>query len=465
MSATALIRKLREKGPAGALRAVHPIRLWDRVDGLRLRREIERGLSDLWCGRELSAAELRRAALEKLLRHARREVPYYRRLFDSAGVGEPTASDLARLPLLDKSLIRQHGDELLCSGWERHAHYRQTTGGTSGQPLEFVVGLLASEAATAHQAFAFRRMGHRDGDRVAAFAGLNPTESEREQNIYWVPREGGAELPYGSISYAAHLLNGRTAPFYFAHLDKAGYRFLLGYPSAVHAMARYCLDTGRRLSRPIAAVQLTSEIALDSQITDIEAAFGARVFLQYGHSEVCVYAHTTHAAREYLCSPWMGWVEVLDGRGRQVGPGEEGEIVVTGFHNRVMPFIRYRTGDFAEYGGDRDGIAVLPRLMGRAQEFLLGRDGAKVAVTGIVFGQHFKAFSRSERWQIFQKERGKITVRVIPRPDFSEEDRREIAERFRLAADIEARVELVPDLPRTDRGKHRFVVNEVGAES
>ena len=58
----------------------------------------------------------------------------------------------------------------------------------------------------------------------------------------------------------------------------------------------------------------------------------------------------------------------------------DGEIVVTGFDNRVMPFIRYRTGDIAQWSTgpehpDLPGFAVLERIEGRDSDFIYGRDG------------------------------------------------------------------------------------------
>lgn len=84
--------------------------------------------------------------------------------------------------------------------------------------------------------------------------------------------------------------------------------------------------------------------SLDGQIADIERVFRCPVYLQYGHSEVSVFAYTAAGSREYRCSPLYGLTEVLQEDGTPVREGETGEVVVTGFWNTAMPFIRYRTG-------------------------------------------------------------------------------------------------------------------------
>jgi phenylacetate-CoA ligase len=467
MTPSAWLQKVHTKGLTGVLAHLDPQRAVHRrayvSEAVALRQRLLQGLAGIWCGQAEAVAALRADMLRELLAHSGRRIPYYRQLFERLGLRDPGPADLAKIPLLDKPLVRAHQANLCLPGWHKHVHYPMNTGGSTGQPLEFIVDSLAGCAAAAHQEFAFRLMGFRNGDRIAAFNGVAIADELRRDRIYWVPRAKPAELPYGSVSYSTHYMDAQTLPLYFKSLDDAGFAFLLGYPAAIHSLARYCLDHACLFRRPIKSVQLTSEVVLESQITDIEKAFQTKVYLQYGMSEVAVYAHTFDASREYLCSPLMGWVEVLDGAGRHVKPGEEGELVLTGFHNRLMPFVRYRPGDRAVYGGERDGVVVLRQVLGRSQDYVVRPDGTRISLTGLVFGQHFKAFARIARWQIFQDEPGKVTVRVITLPGFGAADRDEITEKFRSLADVHAAIEVVETIPLTPQGKHLFLVQKIPA--
>ena len=464
MTPLELLTKMRAKGLKGVLARMDPWRsYYGRMylaESESLRNRLLNGLAKIWCGQEDSVAVIRAGMLREILDYSSKRIPYYRMLFERMGIRNPGPDDLVKLPLLDKPLVREHKNDLCLPGWRKHVHYRMNTGGSTGQPLEFIVDSLAGIAAAVHQEFAFRLMGFRDGDRIAAFSGVSIADELRRDNVYWAPRPNPTELAYGSVCYATHYMDAQTLPFYFKSLDEAGFSFFLGYPAAVHTFARYCLDNACRLSRPIKGVQLTSEVVLDSQIADIEKAFQTRVYLQYGMSEASIYAHTFDASHEYLCSPLMGWVEVLDETGCQVNPGEEGEVVVSGFHNRLMPFLRYRTGDCAVYGGQRDGLGVLRKVLGRTQDYVVRPDGTRISLTGLVFGQHFKAFAHIARWQIFQDEPGKVTIRIVPLPGFGEEDRNEITEKFRRLADIQVSIEVVEAIPLTQRGKHLFLVQK-----
>lgn len=465
MTPSAWLQKARTKGLTGVLAHLDPQRAVYRhayaAEAVALRRRLLQGLAGIWCGQAEAVADLRADMLRELLAHAGRRIPYYRQLFERLGLRDPGPDDLAKIPLLDKPLVRAHQADLCLPDWQKHVHYPMNTGGSTGQPLEFIVDSLAGCAAAAHQEFAFRLMGYRNGDRIAAFNGVAIADELRRDRVYWAPRAKPQELPYGSVSYATHYMDAQTLPLYFKSLDEAGFAFLLGYPAAIHSLARHCLDHACRFRRPIKSVQLTSEVVLEAQIADIEEAFQTKVYLQYGMSEVAVYAHSFDASHEYLCSPLMGWVEVLDEAGRHVKPGEEGELVLTGFHNRLMPFVRYRPGDRAVYGGERDGMVVLRRVLGRSQDYVVRPDGTRISLTGLVFGQHFKAFARMARWQIFQDEPGKVTVRVIPLPGFGADDRDEIAEKFRGLADVHAVIEVVENIPLTSQGKHLFLIQKI----
>lgn len=58
------------------------------------------------------------------------------------------------------------------------------------------------------------------------------------------------------------------------------------------------------------------------------------------------------------------YVEILDREGRNVMPGERGEITLTGGFNFCLPLLRYRTGDFAEISYSH-ATPVLIGLSGR----------------------------------------------------------------------------------------------------
>jgi len=85
-----------------------------------------------------------------------------------------------------------------------------------------------------------------------------------------------------------------------------------------------------------------------------------------------------------------------------VNRGELGEVVVTGFYNYAMPFIRYKMGDLAIFSGDNDGIVRLKSVVGRTQDYIYSSNMDKILLTALIFGLHYKAFANIRKWQIVQ---------------------------------------------------------------
>lgn len=67
------------------------------------------------------------------------------------------------------------------------------------------------------------------------------------------------------------------------------------------------------------------------------------------------------------------YVRVRDGH--PVGPGEDGEVVVTHLDNWAMPFIRYRTGDVAQFDNTSCGwgrhLSIMKKIQGRTTDFVV----------------------------------------------------------------------------------------------
>jgi phenylacetate-CoA ligase len=307
----------------------------------------------------------------------------------------------------------------------------------------------------------FKKFLHyQKGDRIVAFDGSSVPKKRMDSHVYWI-ETSKTDIPYGRLSYSSLYLRPETIHYYIDHILDTKPAILRGYPSFLNGLSEYILE--REISIPfnIKGIQLTAENAYEWQIYNIKKAFNTKVFLQYGHSEVCVYGYTFNETYEYYCSPFYGHTEVLDADGKQVAPGEIGEVVVTGFYNFAMPFIRYRTGDMAIYNGKTDGIVKLAKITGRTQDYIITNNGNKVAITALIFGQHFQAFKNILKWQLQQDLPGKVKVKIIKGPKYSSEDELEIQKKFQDICDINTEFEYVGGISLTPRGKFKFFIQNM----
>jgi len=399
--------------------------------------------------------------LLQLLQYAGTHCAYYKNAFQQASLDARNLEGFDRLPLLDKSTIRRRWRDLISDEIDLMNFYTMNTGGSTGEPLEFLVSSAAGRIDRVHQEFVFRTtMQYQPGDIIVAFDGSPVPAELLDAHVYWVAKSD-EDIPYGRLSYSSLYLREETVSYYVRHMLDTAPSILRGYPSFLNDIAEYISERGIVIPFNIKGVQLTAEDAYDWQMENVRRAFDTRVFLQYGHSEACVYAYTYDDTCEYYCSPFYGFTEVLGEDGRHVNTGEVGEVVVTGFHNRAMPFIRYRTGDLALFNGETDGIVRLGKIVGRAQDYVIAENGERVSLTALVFGQHYGAFKNIQKWQLVQDIPGRAKVRIVKGEGFSAEDEKEIRDKFKGICDIDAEFDYVDFIPLTTRGKFRFLVQNI----
>lgn len=405
------------------------------------------------------------AELRKLLVHCVESVPYYRRLFrelgiDPADISSP--SDLARLPLLDKEKVREILPELLSEKFTPRQRLFESTGGTSGKPLLF----YSRKGYSSLRELAFwhnlaGRTGYRPGDRLAVLR----NEALPGQHLFvYNPRM--CQLVLDPFK-----LNPGNVDRYIEAMRSYGTRFLHTYPSGATVLLKFAAEAGSDARGILKAVLCASENVYEGQREFIEQGTGARFFSFYGHSEKLVLAGECEYSKGYHSYPEYGILELVDEQGKPViSSGIRGEIVGTGFNNPVMPLLRYRTGDFAEWAADQDCPCgrhhpIVVNVAGRwLQEMVLGRSGARISITSI--NMHTDAFNRVRRFQFVQKERGKLLLNILRNDDFTESDAAAIRSAIlgKVKGELDLELVFVDVIPATGRGKHRFLMQELPAE-
>lgn len=405
--------------------------------------------------------ELSEINLLNILQYAGKHTEYYKNLFQRIHYDPNSLEGFETIPLLDKPIIRKNYNSLVSDELMKLNYYKMNTGGSTGEPLEFFVSSFAGSIDTVHQEFVFKKfMQYQKGDRIVAFCGSSVPKRDLDNHIYWIETSKN-DIPYGRLAYSSLYLKPETINYYLSHILDTQPVILRGYPSFLSSIAEYILQKNISIPFNIKGIQLTAENAYLWQIENIKKAFNARIFFQYGHSEVCVYGYTYNEKYEYYCSPFYGYTEILDLKGKHVIPGEVGEVVVTGFYNYAMPFIRYRTGDMAVYAGNKDGIVHLAKISGRTQDYIITKNGDKVATTALIFGQHLHAFKNIQKWQLEQNLPGKVNVKIIKGFEYSSNDEFEIQKIFRDVCDIDTEFEYVGNIPLTPRGKFKFFIQNI----
>lgn len=419
--------------------------------------------SQWWPRERLEALRMQR--LRALLTHAATHVPYYRDLFARIGF-DPAAlsslSDLQQLPFLDKPLIRAHTDALKADDARGLARFN--TGGSSGVPLIFYIGLERVSRDVAAKWRATRWWGVDIGDPEIVLWG-SPIELGAQDRV----RLLRDRLMRTRLLPAFEMSDAKVEGF-IDEIRALRPKMLFGYPSAFAHIARHAQRQGVRLDDlGIKVVFVTSERLYDHQRTLIEQSFGAPVANGYGGRDAGFIAHQCPSGSLHITAEDV-IVEIVDREGRVLPPGESGEIVVTHLATRDFPFVRYRTGDVGVLTAPDDApcacgrtLPVLKEVQGRSTDFIVARDGT--VMHGLALIYIVRDMPGVAGFRIEQESLDLTRVKVMTEPGFPADGDARIRAgmKARLGESVEVVVEHVAQIAAEGSGKFRYVVSKVAA--
>ncbi len=413
-----------------------------------------------WSAQEMAEYQMDR--LRHILEIAFCRVPYYRKLFPRLGLTPDAirrAEDLARLPILEKDPVRADPLQFVDERLDRRRLLSETTTGTTGTPIRV---LMTRQALQEHYSFFEARCRRAAGfvygkDPFVTFGVRRVVARQRTKPPFWCYNYAGRQLYMSVYHLAPQYLRD-----YCRELRRRPYRALVGFPSAITAVAQYLLAEGiRDIHIPIAIT--SGETLQRHQRAAIEEAFGGRVYDQYGCSEMALFAAEGPCGRMHI-SPDYGLVEIVDDDGRPLPAGRTGHVVCTGLINDAQILLRYRVGDIAALDprpcACGSAVPAFQSVDGRAANAILLPDGRKLFRMAAIDAE----IPCIRQYQIVQEQMDVFTLYLVTAEGFT--DREERLVRANLAANVgPARITVrrVEKIAQGPGGKYASVVSRLSS--
>jgi phenylacetate-CoA ligase len=404
------------------------------------------------------------AKLQTTLHHALRTVPAYaahRYLLD---LRLPPLELLARMPLVGKEQIKADLESFVSSAHGPALKLPMFTGGSTANPMRFYFHKHVTRPKESAYFEDFdRRAGLRDDDVILNLRGRNVPGAGEPGKRIWL-----FEPIKRHLILSSDHLEPRYMPEYVEALRLWKPSFVHAFSSALYPLARWLHEHPEpEITARIRGVELTSENTYPYQLDLFRKVFPCPVLRGYGHTERVLLAAAMPGDDRYFFWPLYGHLELLDEKGGAITePGVLGEIVGTSFDNGVMPFVRYRTGDFGAWSAthhpDLPGWPTLERIEGRMQEFVVCADHRLISVTTLG-AAHFTSLVDVRSMQYEQERPGLVVLKVVADQDLDDTQRRQIADavRAKTQGGCEVEVVRVPAIERTARGKHKMLVQHL----
>jgi phenylacetate-CoA ligase len=400
--------------------------------------------------------EIQERKLRRLISHAYANVPYYRRLFDSAGLKPADIrglSDLEKIPTTSKvRLLEQPLEEITARGIDLSRCRITTTSGTTGVPFKIYYRRKDLTRINFGWVRTYLAHGMKIRHRIGAFQGW------RHEDVKTAWYEHLGVWKRKTLS----LLDGPDE--WIPELRKWRPQVIMGYAMTLRLLGS---AIQRRMVRDIRPEMIfhTSGLISDQDRQFISGAFGSKVIDIYGSDEGGSIAWECSECKGYHINSDLLVLEII-GDGKAVRPGTEGEVVITNLQSFAMPLIRYRHGDIAAVSPEDPscgrGLPLLKKIQGRIDDFIVLPSGNRISPHPFYWA--LLLVPGISQWRVIQETKDLLKVEVVPGGDFRADGPSMIEANLRKLVKDEMRIAIsVVDAIEVNPGqKFRSVFSNLG---
>jgi len=398
--------------------------------------------------------ELQNKKLRVITKQAYENVPFYRQKFDSAGVRPEdikTVEDLPKLPITTKQEVKENfPDRIVAKGVDISKCWLPHTSGSTGIPLTVAYDEAAEDFQKAVALRPNLSCGQKPWDKWADI-----TSPDHIHDKKWFQKLG----IFNPIATSLFLEPKEQ----MSAIEKIKPSIIDGYSSSIYLLAKAVQENGSDKIHP-RIIYGTAELLTNEMREYIHSTFGVEMYDQFGCVELGRTAWECPAHSGYHIDVEAVVMEFVRD-GKQVPPGERGEIVYTSLYNYAMPLIRYAIGDIG-VPSDRAcpcgrGLPLMEWVEGRADAFIQVPGGQ--IFSPIIWTILLRRFPEIARFRVNQEKIEEIKIQVEPRGDFTRSTIERITENVRntLGKEVHISIEPVDAIPKDKSGKVRSVISKV----
>jgi phenylacetate-CoA ligase len=396
--------------------------------------------------------------LTTLIQIAYKDVPFYRELFDKAGVRPEDIKkpqDLIQLPLVTKDMLRK-GYPHLTTRPTGQRTYEASTAGSTGKNFYIREDAYTAGWYRATFLLALEWAGWSMGEPHIQ-TGMTLQRSFDRRLKDWL---------LGCHYVSAYTLDDKHLDAILFTMEKYRLQYLWGYPGSLYYLAIHAKKRG--WNRPLRSTVTWGDMLYPNYRKVIEEAFHTKVYDTYGCAEgVQIAAQCEYG--NYHLHALDALVEYLDDEGQTVSPGTIGNIVVTRLHSGPMPLIRYAIGDLGVQSNLNNcpcgrGFPLMQSIQGRSADNVITPSGNRLLVhyfTGIL--EHFSVI---DSFQVVQQTPNSIIIRLVPNGEIDKKMSVDIINALKEKGcyDLDIHLQVVEEIPLLPSGKRKFVISEISGK-
>jgi phenylacetate-CoA ligase len=412
-------------------------------------------------------AYLKREQFKKLkviIKFAYNYVPFYHRLFRSAGVKPEDIKrheDLAKIPPVTKQDIRENYHDFIARGLDVSRLPSSFTSGSTGIPLRLVYDPLGRVRIGASERYPYVECGVKTSDNFVTVWGRGSrTITFGRKYVKFLGSFSETIVPIFQPEKLANLLRELKPDV------------INTFPSIISMLGDYDVSgINPRL------IFTQGEIVTPHCRYVAKKLFNSELFETYGSVEFgqLAFECEEHAGLHLITD--IAYVEFISKDGEHVSPGETGEIIVTGLCNTAMPLIRYKIGDIGVPSAENCSCGrkwpMVKSIEGRLNDFLILPSGKRLSwlyiLRHILYDKQFqKNIFNISQYQVVQEDKGKLILRVVKKEKLDTKILENIKSNMemyfsKIGEKIEITVEIVKEIPSERTGKRKLFISKISS--
>ncbi len=401
-----------------------------------------------------------RSLLERLVRHARAEVPFYEtRLAPLFGPDDSIRWQAwTDIPTITRSEAQQAGHALFARNTpaETGGFIEESTSGSTGMPLQSRTSqIMHLMSASISQRFLEWHQINMD-DSIASIL------DAKKQFPYPDGRNGDTWNLTNPQAPAYNLSIGYTIDQQVEWLMRKQPGILYTFPRNAQAITEAIQN--EKLALPFHTIITHGEV-LEEETQQIIEGAAIRLINRYGAVEIGPFSgQCTQGSWQHQYSEVCLMETIAPDTGAIITEGR-GALVATPFYNYAMPLIRYQNGDLLERSTQPcpcgTTLPRIDRILGRERNMLTFSDGTQIWPN--ILRSEYDKYLSVKQFQFVQHTPTRLEMRYVPKDPVRPVDKAGLTSMIQRVLHPDITVELTPlsVLPRAPSGKFETWISHV----
>lgn len=418
--------------------------------------------SQYWSKEKLESYQIKK--IKDLFLFVKKNIPFYKNYFKKKDITIRkinSLKDINIFPIVDKKIIQKNIKDFLISKFKKKQFYCRTTGGSTGTPLTIWSNIDHQIKDKANTKYYMRIFGL-DINKYKSIRiyGDKIKKNLIKKKIFWSKKDN-------KLIMSAFYINEENLEKYIKQIELFKPKYIHSRASIMFSFAKLIANKNIKFKIDLKYIFIDGESINKNQRKLIENVFKTRLINIFGHTEGALVGHPCEFSDFLHFMPQNGFLELLDSNSNPIKKdGKKGNIIATGFNNKVLPLIRYRTGDIGVLTKTKckckRNYMMLKEVEGRAQDYIVDKRNNVVPLAPAMFNYNDMNWKDIEEFKIVQKLKGELELLLKlsnKNLKFSNRIIKYTKKKLKLIFGINfnLKVRIVEELKKTSIGKYRYL--------